>query len=76
MLSPDETELHRLCDLLASVDRLVPEAAPEREALQKAALALHLTFLKGFRGEVEQQFATLGLPLSGEQQSRLAQLGL
>ena len=76
MSSADKAELRRLCDLLAAIDRLLPEAAPEREGLQKAALALNLAFLKGLRQEIEQEFATLGVPLSDEQRARLARLGL
>lgn len=53
-MSPaDELELKRLSDLLASVHGLLPESSLVREALQKAAFALQLTFLKGSRSEID-----------------------
>jgi hypothetical protein len=76
MSSPDDAEMHRLCEQLADVDRLLPDGAPEREALQKAAIALQLAFRRGLRAELEKEFASLELPLTDEQRARLTELGL
>ena len=76
MTSQDETELRRLCELIAAADRALPQEAPEREGLQKGALALHAAFLHGLRPQIESDHAAIGLPLSAEQQTRLKQMGL
>jgi hypothetical protein len=76
MSSPDDAEMHRLCELLADVDRLLPDGAPEREGLKKSAIALQLAFRRGLRAELEREFATLDLPLADEQRARLRELGL
>jgi hypothetical protein len=76
-MSPsDDAEMNRLCELLANVDRFLPDGAPEREGLQKAGLALQLAFRRGLRAEIEQEFVSLGLSLTDEQRARLTELGL
>lgn len=76
MTPQDEIELRRLCELIAAADRALAKEAPEREGLQKGALALHAAFRHGFRPEIESDHAAIGLPLSAEQQARLKQMGL
>lgn len=76
MTPQDESELRRLCELIAAADRALPKEAPEREGLQKGALALHAAFRHGLRPEIESDRAAIGLPLSAEQQARLKQMGL
>ena len=76
MSSTDEAELRRLCDLLAAVDRTLPQGAPEREGVPKADLALHLAFINGLRPDIEQQYEEIGAPQSDEQRTRLGKLGM
>jgi hypothetical protein len=76
-MSPaDETELHRLSDMLAAIDSSLPSDSPLREGLAKAGLALALGFIQGMRADIEQQFEQLGDPLSDEQRAYLKRLGI
>lgn len=76
MNSDDESELARLSGLLSRVDELLPQDAPEREALLKAGLALIQEFLRGNRMGIEESFADIGAPLTKEQVAHLISLGL
>jgi hypothetical protein len=76
-MSPaDESELRRLCGLIAEADRALPATSPTREALQKAALALHSAFTFGARVEIEESYAEIGRPLSDAQRANLLAMGI
>lgn len=71
----DEIELRRLCAELERISqRLLSQ--DEREALEKAALALSCVFLRGGRAEVERLFAGRDGPLTSAERSRLQALGI
>jgi len=46
------------------------------EALKKAAVALSLGFIRGQRGEIEDHYTKLDLPLSEEERIRLMSMGI
>ncbi len=75
MNGQDERELTKLTDTLRTIASRQP-AATEREALEKAALALSLVFAVGAREILEQLHADRGAPLSEEQKEHLSRLGL
>ena len=76
MTDADEIELHRLCDMLGTIDRTLDRSSPFREALKKAGLALIHGFIDGRRGEIERQYQQLGTPLSDSERMRLRTLGI
>jgi len=57
-------ELRRLTDLLKSIGDRFDVDQDCRAALQKAALALSLSFSHGLRPALENWYASLGTPLS------------
>ena len=67
MSQSDEAELHRLCGHLDQIDRDFSLSSEQQEALKKAALALHRAFVGGLRLTVEDDFASIGQPLSEEE---------
>ena len=76
MTDADEQELHRLTGLLKSIrDRLEVDQHC-REALQKAALALSVSFSHGLRSEIENWYAGIGTPLSENERRNLLRLGI
>ena len=76
MTDADEQELHRLTGLLKSIHNRLEVDQHCREALQKAALALSVTFLHGLRPELDNWYAGIGTPLSEEQRRNLLRLGI
>ena len=76
MTSHDEHELHRLTKILESLDRKLVGDPAAHEALQKAALSLSMTFIRGLRPEMEGQFQKLGTPLTAAERAHLGSLGI
>jgi len=74
MTNDDEQELHRLSDLLSDVDRQLEPLSPFREALARGALALHHVFIKGYRKEIENQYNTIGQPLTAQEREDLEKI--
>jgi hypothetical protein len=72
----DEKELLRLTNLLESLRSRLDNEPSGREALQKAGLALSVSFIHGLRPEVERLYATVGKPLPEVAREHLRQLGL
>ena len=62
MTPTDEEELHRLSELLRLVDSQLQSNSSAREALQKAGIALIITFLHGRRQELEEWYKNLDAP--------------
>ena len=59
-MSPDdETELHRLADMLRAIDDELDADSPFHEALKRAGLALSYGFIAGQRAKIEDTFAHL-----------------
>ena len=72
----DEEELLRLTGILESLhDRLADEPSA-KEAVQKAALALSVSFTHGLRSEVERLSPTLDKPLAALEWAQLRQMGI
>lgn len=76
MTEDDESELHRLCDMLKVVHDGLDEGSPLREALTKAGLGLSLAFMNGQRWKMEELAAGLGRPLDEGQRQELRRLGI
>ena len=76
MTSADEHELHRLTKILESLDHKLVGDPAAHEALQKAALSLSLTFIRGLRPEMEDQFQKLGTPLTAAERAHLRSLDI
>ena len=76
MQAADDTELRRLCGLLKRIDERAAISPEERQALQKAALALHRVFIAGGRPQVEESFAMIGQPLLESERAHLRSLGI
>jgi len=72
----DEQELRRLTELLKSISNSFEGDQDCREALQKAALALSVSFTHGLRPELEKWYAGLGTPLSEDERRNLLRLGI
>lgn len=75
MNQDDDRELTRLTETLRSIASHQSEPL-QREALEKAALALALVFAAGARTALEQLHADRGAPLSEEQEAHLRRIGL
>ena len=76
-MSPkDETELHRLADLLRDIEAKLERGSPLREGLVKAGLALHTVFIEGKRADLERTFSRLGTPLTEAEIAHLKSLGI
>jgi hypothetical protein len=76
MTQQDEDELHRLSTMLRSIDQQLDSRSVLREALQKAGIALSLSFIGGLRAEVEAYYEHLGKPLTDVQHAHLRSLGI
>lgn len=76
MTTEDEHELHRLTNLLERIDRKIGSDPELHEALQKAALALSVSFVHGLRPELEKDFEMLAKPLTESQRAHLKSLGI
>jgi hypothetical protein len=59
-MSPeDDKELHRLADVLETIDHQIGPESPLREALVKAGLALSHTFIHDSRSKIEEDYRFL-----------------
>jgi hypothetical protein len=76
MTTADETELHRLSEMLRLAAAEVGGDSPLIEGLKKAGIALALTFIRGERPQLEASFAQLGQPLGESQLAHLRSLGI
>ena len=76
MTTDDESELHRLCDLLRGVTKQFPSDSPQAEALTKASFGLTLAFIHGLRPEIEDLMLGVGRPLTEAQKEHLRSLGI
>jgi len=78
MADADDSELFRLCAELEQIGRSLPGSDPKREALKKAALALHIVFDRGFRQRLEEQYNALANPrvLTQAERAHLISLGI
>ena len=72
----DEQELLRLTRRLELMNKQFSDDPDCTEAVQKAALALSITFIHGLRAEVEQLYDSLDTPLPNRAREHLRQLGL
>ncbi len=76
MNKDDESELRRLTDLLSEIDNKAKLTTDQIEALKKAALALSVSFVHGYRKEIEELFQNRNDELSAEQKQHVRSLGL
>jgi hypothetical protein len=76
MTQQDKHELHRLSTMLKSIDQQLDSSSVLREALQKAGIALSLSFIGGLRAKVESDYEQLGNPLTDVQHAHLRSLGI
>lgn len=59
-MSPaDETELHRLSDMLQVIEDQLGVDSPQTEALRKAGIALVFGFIHGSRSKIEEEYGAL-----------------
>ena len=72
----DEQELLRLTRLLESVHERGDVDSQNREAVQKAALALSVAFIHGLRPEIERLYTTLEKALPATEREHLLRLGI
>jgi hypothetical protein len=72
----DEGELHRLSEQLRLIDSQLQSNPSAREALQKAGIALIMTFLQGKRQELEEWYENLDAPLTDAQRAHLRSMGI
>ncbi len=76
MSQKDDAEAERLIKMLQALNTGLPVESPTREALQKAALALSLSFMHGMREQVEEMYGSINAPLTDAQKSHLKSLGI
>ena len=76
MAPQDEEELDRLSEILRSIDGGLESGSPQREALQKAGLALSLAFARNLRSEIDRHYEQLGQPLTEPQRAHLQRMGI
>ena len=79
MTPADEGELHRLSNMLATLNRDLANDSPLREGLAKAGLALGFAFIDGRRAQIEHAYRQLDssvAALTDEQRAHLAELGI
>lgn len=72
----DETELHRLTDLLREIHDESGKTLEMREALQKAGIALARCYSAGLRPDIDQAHRTLDDPLTELEMARLREMGI
>jgi hypothetical protein len=72
----DDAELARLSEHLRLIDTHLGSDPGGREALQKAGVALILTFLNGHRQELEEWYRGIDAPLTESQRAHLRRLGI
>jgi len=76
MNKKDETELRRLTNLLSQISNKAESTEDDKEALKKAALALSVSFIHGYRKEIEDIYNNLDEKLAPEQKRYLQSLGI
>jgi hypothetical protein len=59
MTTADESELHRLAQMLENLDKQLPASSPIREGLMKAGIALSFAFIQGSRAKIESDYEFL-----------------
>ena len=59
MTQADETELHRLRDMLQAIEGRLGTGSPLKEALRKAGIALAFSFIQGSRSKIEFEYESL-----------------
>lgn len=74
MNKKDETELRRLASLLSQIGDKTELTKEEKEALEKAALALSISFIHGYRNEIEDIYENLDDQLTADQKQYLRSL--
>ena len=62
--------------MLEAIDQSLSESSPLREGLVKAGLALSIAFIDGRREWIENGYTHLNDPLTEEQRTHLAKLGI
>jgi hypothetical protein len=72
----DEEELLRLTAILEALHSRLTDEPTVKEAVQKAALALSVSFIHGLRSEVEGLYAVSDQTLSAPERARLRGLGI
>lgn len=75
MTTEDKLELSRLCAILGALEGKAKEKA-ESEALKKAALALSVAYIHGYKSEIDDLYLNLDVPLSDSEKAHLVRLGL
>ncbi len=76
MNKDDESELYRLTDLLSEIDNKAELTTNQIEALKKAALSLSISFIHGYRKELEELYQNGNDELTAEQKEHLRSFGL
>ena len=74
MILADAEELDRLCGALQSLEISDQTNPEQKEALRKAAIALHLTFLAKLRSKLELLYENR--PLTEEEKNKLRAYGI
>jgi hypothetical protein len=72
----DVEELDRLSEQLRLIDAELDSNPSGREALQKAGIALIITFLHGRRQELEEWYQSIDAPPTDAQRAHLRRLGI
>jgi hypothetical protein len=67
----DEAELHRLTNLLSKINDKFELTTDSKEALEKAALALSVSFIHGHRKEIEKLYLSHDDQLTEDQKQYL-----
>jgi hypothetical protein len=76
MTPEDESELHRLTNMLSEIDASLPEFSPLREALQKAGYAISYSFMDGRRSHIENIYDNVEAELTDEEREHLRSMGI
>jgi hypothetical protein len=76
MNKADQTELLRLTEQLRKVNDQIASDSASTEAIEKAAIALILMFLRGLRREIEEWHKNRDAPLSDVARQHLLDLGI
>ncbi len=76
MKKDDESELYRLTDLLSEINNKTELSTNQIEALKKAAFSLSVSFIHGYRKEIEELYQNRNEGLTAEQKQHLKALGL
>jgi hypothetical protein len=72
----DEIELKRLCAHLKQMERDFPLSDLQREALRKAAFALHHVFIHDLRQTLEDRSSAPPRSLNEQERSHLRSIGI